>query len=71
MGSNWVSEVSAGTGERVGGMVNGTSLASGSIAGLGASGGGRSVGAETSIHNEFAEVAGFLKVTEGGLLRRS
>ena len=38
---------------------------------LGASGGGRSVGAETSIHNEFAEVAGFLKVTEGGLLRRS
>ena len=39
MGSNGVSEVGAGTGERVGGMMNGASLASGSIAGLGACGG--------------------------------
>ena len=39
MGSNWVSEVSAGTGERVGGKVNGTGLTSGSIAELGAYGG--------------------------------
>ena len=46
-------------------MMKGTSLASGSIAGLGASEGGRSVGAETSVHNELAEVGGFLKVTEG------
>ena len=40
MGSNGVSEVGAGAGERVGGMVNGTSLALGSIAGPGACGGG-------------------------------
>ena len=40
MGSNGVSEVGAGAGERVGGMVNGTCLASGSIAGPGAYGGG-------------------------------
>ena len=40
MGSNGVSEVDAGAGEKVGRMVNGTSLASGSIAGLGACGGG-------------------------------
>ena len=41
MGSNGVSEVGAGAGERVGRMVNGTNLASGSIAELGAYGGGR------------------------------
>ena len=40
MGSNGENEVGAGAGERVDGMVNGTSLASGSIAGLGACGGG-------------------------------
>ena len=38
MGSDWVSELGAGAGERVGSMVNGTSLISGSIAGLGACG---------------------------------
>ena len=38
MGSNGVNEVSAGAGERVGRMVNGTRLASGSIARLGACG---------------------------------
>ena len=43
MGSNWVSEVSAGAGERVGRMVNGTSLTSGSIAGLGVCGDGRPI----------------------------
>ena len=59
MGSDWVSEVGAGGGERVGGMVNGTSLESGSIAGPGACGGGRPVGAETCVHNELAEVGGF------------
>ena len=42
--SAWVviSEVSTGAGEGVGGMVNRTSLTSGSIAGLGACGGGNS-----------------------------
>ena len=39
MGSNGVSEVGAEAGERVDGMVNGTSLASGSIIGPGACGG--------------------------------
>ena len=38
MGSDGVSEVGAGAGERVGGMVNGTSLASGSTAELGVGG---------------------------------
>ena len=46
-------------------------LASGSIAGPEASEGGRFLGAETSVHNELAEVGGFLKVTEGSLVRRS
>ena len=36
MGSDGVSEVSAGAGKRVCGMVNGTSLVLGSIAGPGA-----------------------------------
>ena len=41
MGCNGVSEVGAGARERVGRMVNGTGLASGSIAGPGACRGGR------------------------------
>ena len=49
MGSDGVCVVGAGAGERVGRMVNGTSLASESIAGPGASGAGRSVGVETSV----------------------
>ena len=65
MGSDGVCVVGAGAGERVGRMVNGTSRASGSIAGPGTSGSSRSVGVETSVHNEFLEVGGFLKVTEG------
>ena len=71
MGSNGASEVGAGAGERVGRMVNGTSLPSGSIAGPGAYGGGRPVGAETCVHNGLAEVGEFFKVTEGGFVRRS
>ena len=39
MGGNRISEVGAGAGERVGWMVNGTSLASGSNPGPGAYGG--------------------------------
>ena len=67
MGNNGVSEVGVGAGERVDGMVNGTSFALGSIARPGACEGGRPVGAETCVHNELAEVGGFLKVTEGCL----
>ena len=55
MGSDGVSEVGAGAGEGVDGMVNGTSLSSGSIAGPGAGGDGRCVGAEINVHNELAE----------------
>ena len=51
MCSYGASEVSAGAGERVDGMVNGISLAPGSIAGSGTSGGGRIMEAETSVHN--------------------
>ena len=42
MGTNGVSEVSAGACERFGRMVNGTGLTSGAIAGFGACGGGDS-----------------------------
>ena len=70
MGGDGVSDVSAGADEGVGRMVNGTGLTVGSIARLGACGGGSSVGAETRVNNEL-EVAGFQKVTEGGLVRRS
>ena len=49
MYSNGVSEVSGGADERVGGMVNGTSLASGSIAESGACGGGEAFGKEVRV----------------------
>ena len=52
-------------------MVNGIGLTAGSIASLGACGGGSSVEAGTHIDNELAEVGGFRKVTGGGLVRRS
>ena len=67
MGSDGVSEVGAGAGEILGRMKNGTSLASGSIAGPGACWGGRSVGAETSVHNELVEVGGFFESDRGGV----
>ena len=52
-------------------MVNGTNLASGSIAGPGACGGGRSLGAGTSVHNELAEFGAFIESDREGLVRRS
>ena len=51
--------------------MDGTGLASGSIAGPEACGVGRPVGVETCVYNELTEVGGLLKVTEGGLVRRS
>ena len=51
--------------------MNSTSPASGSIAGPGGCGGGRSVGRESHVNNELVEVGGFWKKTEGGLVRRS
>ena len=73
--SAWVvmglSDISAGAGERVGGMVNGTGLTSGSVARSGACGGGRSVGSKTRINNELAVVEGFLEGDRRGLVRRS
>ena len=56
MGGDGVSDISAGAGEGVGGMVNGTGLTSGSIPWLKACGGGSSLGAETRIDNELVEV---------------
>ena len=56
MGSNGVREVSAGAGERVGRMVNETSLTSGSTTGLEACGGCRPMGAETCVNNDLASV---------------
>ena len=54
MGGDGVSDISAGAGEGVGGMVNGAGLTSGSIARLGASRGGSTVGVETRVDNELA-----------------
>ena len=65
MGSDGVSDISAGAGEGVDGMVNGTSFTSGSMAGSGACWGGRSVGAETRIDNLLTEVGGFLEGDRG------
>ena len=45
--------------------MNGIGLTSRSIIRSGACKGGKSVGAETRIDNEFVEVGGFRKVTEG------
>ena len=47
-----------GAGERVSGMVNGTSLTSGSIVGLGTCGSCRPMGAETRVNSELVEVRG-------------
>ena len=59
MGGDGVSDVSAGAGEGVGGMVNGAGLTSGSTAKSGARRGGSTVGAETLVNNELAKVGGF------------
>ena len=61
MGGDGVSDISAGAGEGVGGMVNGAGLTSESIARSGASGGGSTVGAQTRVDNELAKVRGFLE----------
>ena len=66
MSSDGVSQVGAGAGERVGEMVNGTNLASGTIAGLGTCGSGRYVGAGTRVFNELAEVGEFSEGDRGG-----
>ena len=62
MGGDGVSDVSAGAGEGVGGMVNGAGLTSGSISRLGASGGGSTVGAKTCVDNELAADKGNMTV---------
>ena len=54
-----VIDISAGAGEGVDGMVNGAGLTSGSIARSEACWGGGSVGAETRVDNELAEVREF------------
>ena len=55
MGGDGVSDISAGAGEGVGGMVNGEVLTSGLWQGQ------EPVGAETHVDNELAEVRGFLE----------
>ena len=45
--------------------MNGTSLALGSIAGSGTSGGGMTMGTETRVNNELAEVVGFSENDRG------
>ena len=58
MGSDEISDVNAGAGEGVGGMMNGTGLISGSIAKSEAGGGGRSGEVEPHINNELVEIGG-------------
>ena len=58
MGSYGISEV--------GRRVNGAVLTTGSVAGSGASGGGRIVGAEAGFHNKLAKVRGFVESDRGG-----
>ena len=60
------SDISAGAGEGVGGMVNRTGLTSGSIPRLGGCRGGSSVGAEMCIENELVEVEEFSEGDRGG-----
>ena len=61
MGTNRVRKVGVGAGETVGRI--GQVLHSGLLQDQEH---GRPMGAETSVHNELAEVGGFFKVTEGG-----
>ena len=51
--------------------MNGAGLTPGSVAGSGASGGGRIMGAEAGVHHKLAEVWWFAKSDQGGLVRRS
>ena len=46
--------------------MNGAGLTPGSVAGLGASGGGRIMGAEAHVHNKLAKVRGFVESDRGG-----
>ena len=56
MGGYGVGEVSTGTGEQVDRIENETNLTPRPIAGSGAGGGGRIMGAETGVNNELEEV---------------
>ena len=51
MRGDGVSDIGTRAGEGVGGVVNGAGRTSGSIARLGASGGGSTVGTETGVNN--------------------
>ena len=59
MGGDEASDISAGAGEGVDGVVIEAGLASGSIARSGASEGGSTVGAETLVDNDLVKVRGF------------
>ena len=57
--------------EGVGGVVNGAGLTLGSIARSGASGGGRTVGRETGVDNELANVRGFSEGDRRGFSKKA
>ena len=69
MGGNGVSDISTRAGG-VGGAVNGAGLTSGSIARLGASGGGSTVGTETGVDNELAKIRGFAEGDRRGFSKK-
>ena len=62
MGGDGVNDISAGAGERIGGMVNGAGLTLGSNA---------KSGAETRVNNELAKVREFSEGDNVGLVKRS
>ena len=70
MGVNGVSDIGTRAGEGVGGVMNGACLTSGSIARLGASGGGSTVGMETGVDNDLAKVTGFAEGDRRGFSKK-
>ena len=65
MGGYGVGEIGTGTSEHVDRMVNGTSLTTGSAAGLEASEGDWILGAETGVNNELVMVGRFAESDRG------
>ena len=65
MCSYGVSDIGTGAGEEVDWMANGVGTTPGSVAWSGASGDGSIMGAETSVHNELAEVGEFVESDKG------
>ena len=71
MDGDGVSDISAGAGEGVGGLVNGTDLTSGLLQGQEPVGVAVLWGRRLVSTTSWRRLWGFRKVTDGGLVRRS